>query len=520
MKFSRAKNASRNAFFGVILKVYQILIPFIMRTALVYFMGIQYLGLNSLFSSVLQVLNLAELGVGSAMVYSMYKPIAEDDKNKICALMNMYRRYYRIIGLIIAVIGLGVTPFIPKLIKGSIPAELSIYILYFLELGATVFSYWLFAYRNCLFYAHQRDDVNSKINICVSTFMYLGQILVLIYVKNYYVYIITTLVATIIRNLLTAYLSKKQFPEYVPRGALSKEETKIINKRIRDLFTSKLGFVIVGSADTIVISAFLGLEVLAIYQNYYFIVSAIMGIMTVVYNSCTAGIGNSLITETKEKNFEDLKKMTFLACWIACFCSTCFLVLFQPFMTVWMGTQRLLPFSIVICLAAYFFIYEVNQIMNIFKDAGGLWSADRFRPLVTALTNLGLNLIMVQFLGLYGVILSTVISTLFVGMPWLFNNLFNELFKKEQFPILFKEIFLFVIAGIIVSSTTYFICSLIPFKGVIEVLSKLILCIIIANSLLYFMFRKNEVFINVVMLLDRITKGRLRLTRKICRLEQ
>ena len=128
-KIERTKNASRNIFFGVILKTYQILVPFLMRTAMIYLMGVQYLGLNSLFTSVLQVLNLAELGVGSAMVYSMYKPIAEDDDTTICALMKLYRTYYRVIGLVIAVVGCALTPFIPHLIKSDVPAGINIYIL-------------------------------------------------------------------------------------------------------------------------------------------------------------------------------------------------------------------------------------------------------------------------------------------------------------------------------------------------------------------------------------------------------
>ena len=130
MKIERMKNATRNIFFGIILRIYQILIPFLMRTAMIYFMGVQYLGLNSLFASILQVLNLAELGAGSAMIYSMYKPIAEDDNVTICALMRLYRSYYRVIGLVIAVIGFVLTPFIPKLISGDIPNGLNIYVLY------------------------------------------------------------------------------------------------------------------------------------------------------------------------------------------------------------------------------------------------------------------------------------------------------------------------------------------------------------------------------------------------------
>ena len=170
MKIERTKNAKKSIAAGLIFKVAQMILPFFMRTVMLYYMGEEYLGLNGLFTSVLQVLNLAELGVGSAMVFSMYKPIAEDDTPRICALMRLYRTYYRVIGLVVGVAGVAIAPFIPHLIAGDVPTELNAYILYFLNLGATVLSYWLFAYKNCLFQAHQRTDVSSIVglitNIC------------------------------------------------------------------------------------------------------------------------------------------------------------------------------------------------------------------------------------------------------------------------------------------------------------------------------------------------------------------
>ncbi|MBR3231697.1 MAG: polysaccharide biosynthesis protein, partial [Lachnospiraceae bacterium] len=168
MKVERTKNAARNIRAGFILKLYQVLVPFVMRTVLLYTLGVEYLGLGSLFASVIRVLNLAELGVGSAMVYSMYRPIAEDDTEKICALMRLYRIYYRVIGLVVLALGLILLPFVPRLIKGSVPPGVSVYVLYLLNLGATVLSYWLFAYRNCLLDAHQRGDVGSRIRFAVS----------------------------------------------------------------------------------------------------------------------------------------------------------------------------------------------------------------------------------------------------------------------------------------------------------------------------------------------------------------
>ena len=267
MRIERTKNATKNIIFGIILKLYQILVPFLMRTTMIYFMGVEYLGLNSLFTSVLQVLNLAELGIGSAMVFSMYKPIAEDDNEKICALMNLYKLYYRIIGLVILVVGLILCPFIPYLIKSDLPPDMNIYVLYLLNLMATVFSYWLFAYKNSVLQAHQRQDVISKVTLVVNTIQYILQLIVICLFKNYYMYVIILLLSQILINIATAYKSNKIYPQYKAKGKLEKIQIREINQRVKDLFTSKIGGVIVNSADSIVISAFLGLTALAIQQR-------------------------------------------------------------------------------------------------------------------------------------------------------------------------------------------------------------------------------------------------------------
>ena len=513
MKIERTRNASRNIVFGIILKAYQIFAPFLMRTAMIYFMGVQYLGLNGLFTSILQVLNLTELGVGSAMVYSMYKPIADDDTKTICALMRLYRLYYRIIGLAVAVIGVVLTPFIPYLVKSDLPVGLNIYILYLLNLSATVLSYWLFAYKNALFQAHQRIDIPNKITLVTNTFQYGLQLIIIIIIKDYYLYVLVTLLTQALTNIVTAMAATKKYPEYHPKGKLENQIVNGINQRIRDLFTSKLGSVIVNSADTVVISTFLGLTMLAVYQNYYFILTSIIGIITIIFQSCTAGIGNSVIVETKEKNFNDLKKFTFLIAWIAGFCTCCLLCLYQPFMEIWVGKDLMLGFSAVICFCIYYFVNEINQLLNTYKDAAGIWHEDRFRPLVTAIVNVGMNLLTVQFWGIYGVLLSTVLSMLFVGMPWLLYNLFTVLFNREQFSIYFKKLIKYIMVVVFSCVSCYFVCQLFTFNKWTTMIIRAVICCILPNIIYFIIYRRTVEFQQSIQLIDNITKGKLKLSR-------
>lgn len=491
MKIERTKNATKNIIFGIALKMYQVIIPFLMRTAIIYYLGVEYLGLDGLFTSILQVLNMAELGVGSAMIFSMYKPIAVDDTEKICKLMNLYKIYYRFIGLTIAVVGIVICPFVPYLIKSDLPEGMNIYILYLLNLGATVLSYWLFAYKNSLLHAYQRIDIISKVTLIINTIEYILQFIVIFIWKSYYLYVIIVLLNQICINIVTSKVVDKMYPNYKAKGKLEKTEIKEINQKVKDLFTAKIGGVIVNSADSIVISAFLGLTILAIYQNYYYILKAIIAMVLVIFNSCTAGIGNSIIVESEEKNYKDLKKFTFIIIWIAGFCATALLCLYQPFMKLWVGEELLLSFSTVVCFCIYFYVYEINSLLNVYKDAAGIWHKDRFRPLITALTNLTLNLILVNFIGIYGVILSTVLSTLLVGFPWLIYNLFDEIFKRSPKEYLLK-LLKYTIINVIIAVIVYIFASLIKGYSIIAIGIKGVICFIVYNLIMYIIFKKSK----------------------------
>ena len=507
MKIERTKNAARNIFFGIVLKAYQIIVPFLMRTAMIYLMGVQYLGLNSLFTSILQVLNLAELGVGSAMVYSMYKPIAEDGEMVLCALLKLYRKYYRVIGLVIAVVGCMFTPFIPKLISGDVPSGINVYILYLLNLGATVLSYWLFAYKNSILQAYQRTDIVSKVSLIISTVQYALQLFVLFFFHNYYFYVIIMLATQVLKNIVTAFVATMMYPNYKPVGKLPKSMVMEINCRIRDLFTAKLGGTIVNSADTIVISAFLGLSMLTVYQNYYYIMNAVMGFVMIIFSACIAGIGNSLVVETEEKNYYDFKRLVFLIMWIMTICISCFACLFQPFMKIWVGEEYLLDMNVVILLCVYFYLYLINHLACVYKDAGGIWHEDRFRPLIGGLVNVALNLIMVNHIGIYGIVLSTILSYILVATPWLIHNLFKLVFKcspKEYIGMVGRG----AVISAIVTMLCYALCNVLPGQGMIELFINGFVCFVVSNVALIFAYRHNPMYLPFLELLDRVTQKR------------
>lgn len=466
MKINRKRNAVMGTIFGILLKMTQTIFPFIIRTVFMHTLGVEYLGLNSLYSALLQVLNLAELGVGSAMVFSMYRPIAEDDSNKICQLMNLYRLYYRIIGIIILIIGIAFIPFLPNLIGGSIPPDVNIYILYLFHLLTTVLSYWLFAYRNSLFSAHQRNDIISIISIIINTLFYALQMITLLLFKNYYLYLCLLLSTQIAINLITAIVSKKYYPTLIPHGKLPREEQHDITCKTRDLFTAKIGSVINNSADSLVISIFFGLELLAVYQNYYQVIAALMAVFRIFFSACTAGIGNSLIVNSEEQNRKLLYNINHITFMALNFCCACFVCMCQPFMNLWAGEKYQLNFLFVVLFAIYLLAEEGPRTLIVFKDAGGIWRHDRFRPLLSACVNITLNLILTPVIGLYGIIISTIIALLGVAYPWLIININRRLFTIDVKKYLMRNL-LYVLVSVISVVISYAISDMITLDSLV-----------------------------------------------------
>lgn len=502
---NRTKNATRNVFFGMMLKVYQIIVPFLMRTAMIYIMGVEYLGLNSLFTSVLQVLNMAELGVGSAMIYSIYKPIADNNEQEICALLRLYRRYYRIIGLVIGAIGLCLTPIIPRLINGTVPDNLNVYILYLLNLSATVITYWLFAYKASLLQAHQRNDIASKVMIITNTIQYSVQFLVLWLTKNYYLYVLVMLGSQALANIITAVLATRMYPNYKPMGELDEKKRKSINQRIKDLFTAKLGSTVVTSADTIVISSFLGLTILAMYQNYYFIMSSVMGIITIIFGSCLAGVGNSMITESIDKNYNDFCVITFFINWIATVCICCFATLYHPFISLWVGAEYTFDGLFVLLMCVYFYLVVMQQMNGMYKDAAGIWHQDRYRPLISAILNLALNITFVKIWGIYAIVASTVLSYLFLAMPWMIQNIFKYIFKRSCMHYVVSVLKYFATACIIMGICAVLSRLTTDLNLYMQIVINGIVSVLLSNVLLIIIYRKSDLFCQMLQLINRVT---------------
>ena len=462
MKLDFKKNVKRNMVANAASSGIRLLFPFLNRTLFLWLLGPAYLGLNGLFGSILGVLMLAELGFGTAVVCSMYKPVADDDRELLCAYLGFYRTVYRCVGAAIFLVGLALLPFLGNLVHGTVPPDIDLHVLYVIHLVNTAASYFLFAYRGVVLGAHHRNDVVTNIRTGVSVAQYVAVFLILLVTRNYYHYVLATVVFTVLQNVLLVKASRRHFPDIEPRGKLPPELRSRVVSDVKSIFMHKVGGVITHSTDNLVISAFLGLVAVAAYGNYYYVVTTVTGLVAVVYSSMTGGFGNKIHTESKAENFRLFMKMNRLSMAVVLFCAAAMTALYQPFMRVWTKNDpELMRHSLTpLLMVFYFYVMQSRQVLLSFKSAAALWKQDRWKPIVAGAVNLGTNVLFVIFLPdaykLDGVIFSTIIGFAFIQIPWESHVVFTVFFGKSESRAYWRDQAAFAAAALALCAAAWF----------------------------------------------------------------
>lgn len=488
-------NAKRNIFSGTVNRVVLMICPFVERTVLHLLLGPEYLGLNSLFTSVLSVLCLAELGFGMAMVYNMYAPMAAGDTKKINALLNVYKKIYRVIALVILCAGLLLIPLIPRLIRGGYPAELRLEWLYLAYLANTVVSYSFFAYLTSILVASQRDDVQSTTNSITRVALLLCQVSVLLFTRSYYAYVGLMPVFTLINNLWVGWQVHRLYPEYKPIGTLTQEERKSIRKLITGTFIQRACEVTRNSMDSIFISAFLGLTLTAIYSNYYAIMNAVTVFVSIVSVAFQGGVGHHVATKSVEENFLEMNRLNFLYLWIGGWCSVCLICLYQPFMRIWMGQEMMLPMDSVQLLVLYFYLLKLGDMITLYFSARGLWWKSRYRAAVETLTNIVLNYVLGRLFGINGIIAATILAWLSCNYIWSTYIIFKDYFSLSRWMQYYLNQGRQTLVNLAALAVTAGICRLIPIQNdYLSLLVRGVFCIIIPNSVFLLVYCRSESF--------------------------
>lgn len=485
MVINRTKNTIKGTFSGLINKAITIFGSFLVQTVVVKVMGLQYAGLNNLFTSILSVLSLAELGIGAAIVFAMYKPVADDDVNKINALLHYFKKFYFCVSFVILLVGIFIIPFIPSFIAGDYPDTINLTTLYLIYLLNAVISYLPPAYYSSIPSAHQRRDIITNSISIVRIIQYSSQVLFLLLFKNYYVFAFIFALSSFLINAFVAIVTIKKYPQFKPSGDITNEEKKDIKSRILSLFGHELGGKIIISSDSIVVSAILGVTVLGVFSNYHYIFSSLASVLDIIRASLVAGIGNKLIRDSIETNHTFFNTTTFVWIGIVTWFAACMLCLYQDFITLWVGGEMLLDFPVVILIVVYFYCWQFRTMGLTFKDASGLWRSDWFKPYIAVVINVAFNIgLTILIKNVSGVLIPTIFIMLFIYYPIETIVIYKHIFKKKPYSFFLKS-FLLVCVSAICIIASFLLCSIIHIEILIVSLFVKGLMSLIATAFIY-----------------------------------
>lgn len=495
MEESRIVKTKKNAITAIAQNLLNILLSLLTRIIFVRVLSSEYLGINGLFSNILNVLSLADLGMQTAMMYSLYKPIAEEDTDKIRSLVSFFKKIYLIIALVIFVVGIAITPFLKYIINldSKIP-HLNIYFI--LALVNIVISY-LFVYRITLVTADQKSYILNKYIIFFKIITFVAQIGLLLLLRNYFIYLLAAIIVNFISNIYQNKAALKLYPFLREKGKQpeldEKEKDKIIID-IKSLFIYKISGTIQNNTDNILISVYMGTVYVGYYSNYTIVTTAVISVITLIFASIKASVGNIIATndtelEQKEFYYWVLEMISY---WIVAFSSISCVCLFQDFIKIFFGKEYILNMEIVIAIVLNFYTNFMRQTIWIFRETTGIFHETRFITTVTAGLNIILSIIGGYFYGMFGILVATVLSRMLYAWWKEPDIMFKKIFRKsaiKYYVIYIKRFILCVITAII----TYLICMLANnFDIYVSFMEKIIICILIPNVVFVFYFRKSD----------------------------
>lgn len=492
---SRTKNVLKTSSVGVCCEVLNIILGFVYRTIFIYVLSAAYLGINGLFSNIFQILSFAELGIGSVICYRLYQPISLDDRKKVSQLMYFYKKVYLIISLIIFALGLMLLPFLTLFIKDTsqIPSDVDLQITYILFLFQTISTYICISPQTLLS-ADQRQHILSLTNTISIILKYILQIIVLFISRDFTMTLVVGIVITLLSNIMISMWVKMQYKEiFTGTETISKTEKKEIFSETCAMMCHKVGGTILNSTDNIVLSSFVGIVSTGLYSNYALIVSSLRVLLARLFSGFTSSLGNAHFTMNSEAKYTAFKRLLYANFWIAGMCTFCLANLISDFITIWIGKDMLLDRITLYAICLQFYLEAIRMVATSYTFGSGLFSRDKLRPLIEAVLNVAISIVLVLSEGIAGVFLGTVISHVLTVMwrePYL---LYKYEFKKSmmEYWILFA-VFTMLTLGLSIIFDVMKTMIGISCGNLLFWIAEAIVCILFYNSIMVVVFRKND----------------------------
>lgn len=493
MNSSRTANTIRNVKVALTGQLLGLIISFVSRRIFVQFLSAEYLGLNGLFSNILSMLSLAELGVGTAIIFSLYKPIAENNISEIKSLMQLYKQAYIIIGVVVLVAGCLLTPYLCFFIDKmpDIPDIQLIYIMYVVNSSVSYF----FTYKRELIIAYQQRYITTIYRYGLYIVLNIAQIIALILTHSFILYLLLQTVNTLIENVLVSWKANHMFPFLKERDVLplSLDTKKQIKKNVYAMMAHKVGSVVVNGTDNVLISKMVGVLEVGLYSNYTLIRQALVTVIGGLFLSVSASFGNLNAVSDDTKKLQVFHAINFVGAWIYGFCSICLLILYNPFIKLWLGEKYLFSLDIVIWIVIVFYVTGMRQASLTVRDVMGIFWFDRYKPLFEAIVNLVVSIVLGNRLGVAGILIGTFVSTMTTCF-WIEPLMLYKHGLHAPVHLYFLRYGVYTLVTVLAGGVTFAISSLITAQGIIALLAKILICIIIPNIIFLLCYSRTEEF--------------------------
>lgn len=498
----RSAKVIRNGIWGAVYQFIIIVLGFIGRSFFIKYLGAQYLGISGLFTNVLTIFSLTELGFSTAISFHLYRQLADNNQKEISGIMNFYKGVYRVIALIILVLGCALLPALQYIIKESTFDIQYIRLVYLIYVFRSVSTYF-FSYNFTLIQADQKKYILSKIDIILHIVLSVANIITLVVFRNYIIYLVTEILLGLGGNIVKSFRVKKEYPYLDRKAQLSSAHKRRIWKDVRNIFAGKVSTVIVTSTDNILISSIINVTAVGLYSNYSMIITYVTNFLTQFTSATQASLGNMIAQETKEYSNTVLKRLTVILYFVTSFCTVSLMVLLNPFITAWIGEKYLLDLPIVLICVINFFIQIMKTPMWFSLGGLGYFEEDRNIAIYGAIANLTVSIIAAKYLGLFGIFFGTAFSQ---TTQWMLKS---RLYCKKYMNIRATEYGLLVLKLFALTSVlivvTWAICSLVRFANpYLTLFLKACICLLIPNLLNYLLFHKSEEFRYLTGLLSKL----------------
>lgn len=504
----RTKNSIKNITAALGGQFFAILFSLITRAVFVKTLSSEYLGLDGLFSNILTILSLIELGVGPAMTFSLYKPLADSDNEKIKSLMELYKKLYFIIGSAMIIIGILFLPFLDFFINTDIRID-NIKFIYILFLLNTALPYF-FTYKTSLLITDQKKYIYNIYHYLFFVIYNVLQIIILFLTHNYILFLSVQIVIVCVQNIVIVNKVNKLYPFIKEKNVnkLDSDTEKNISKNVKAMIFHKLGSVLVTSTDNLIISKLVGLSAVALYSNYYLITNSLKKIISQIFDSVISSVGNLVAKENTEKVYDIFEKIFFFNYWIYAVTGVCLAVLLNDFIYLWVGKDYVFSFEILLIIVINYYLNGMRKSVLVFRDSMGLYWYDRYKPIFEALINIVFSVILAKKYGILGVFIGTLISNILTNL-WIEPFVLYRYGFSKSTSCYFKRLFVYIVYTIILYIITNTISAYLFSKiNFVSFIAKSLFSFIFINVCLIILNYKNQNYRYYKNLLKKILTRR------------